>query len=59
VIGTNGYDEAAGSGIFIVTAGIARKPGMSRDDLLNTNAKIVRRSARTSSASRRTPSSSW
>jgi malate dehydrogenase len=42
VIGTNGYDEAAGTGIFIVTAGIARKPGMSRDDLLNTNAKIVR-----------------
>jgi malate dehydrogenase len=42
VTGTNGYDEAAGSGIFIVTAGIARKPGMSRDDLLNTNAKIVR-----------------
>src|SRR5688500_6873638 len=42
VIGTNGYDEAAGAGIFIVTAGIARKPGMSRDDLLNTNAKIVR-----------------
>jgi len=42
VIGTNGYDEAEGSGIFIVTAGIARKPGMSRDDLLNTNASIVR-----------------
>ena len=42
VIGSNGYDEAAGSGIFIVTAGIARKPGMSRDDLLNTNANIVR-----------------
>jgi malate dehydrogenase len=42
VIGSNGYDEAAGSGLFIVTAGIARKPGMSRDDLLNTNAKIVR-----------------
>ena len=41
VIGTNGYEEAAGAGIFIVTAGIARKPGMSRDDLLNTNAKIV------------------
>ncbi len=41
VIGTNGYEEAAGPGIFIVTAGIARKPGMSRDDLLNTNAKIV------------------
>jgi malate dehydrogenase len=42
VIGTNGYEEAAGSGIFIVTAGIARKPGMSRDDLLATNARIVR-----------------
>ncbi|MEX2572616.1 MAG: malate dehydrogenase [Gemmatimonadota bacterium] len=42
VIGTNGYEEAVGSGIFIVTAGIARKPGMSRDDLLNTNANIVR-----------------
>jgi malate dehydrogenase len=41
VIGTNGYEEAAGSGIFIVTAGIARKPGMSRDDLLKTNADIV------------------
>ncbi len=40
--GTNGYEEAAGAGIFIVTAGIARKPGMSRDDLLNTNAGIVR-----------------
>ncbi|HEX6746855.1 MAG TPA: malate dehydrogenase [Longimicrobium sp.] len=42
VIGTNGYEESAGSGIYIVTAGIARKPGMSRDDLLNTNANIVR-----------------
>ncbi|MDR0787841.1 MAG: malate dehydrogenase [Gemmatimonadota bacterium] len=42
IIGTNGYEEAAGAGIFIVTAGIARKPGMSRDDLLNTNASIVR-----------------
>jgi malate dehydrogenase len=42
LIGTNGYEEAAGAGIFIVTAGIARKPGMSRDDLLNTNAGIVR-----------------
>jgi malate dehydrogenase len=42
VIGSNGYEEAAGAGIFIVTAGIARKPGMSRDDLLQTNAKIVR-----------------
>ena len=42
VIGSNGYEESAGSGIYIVTAGIARKPGMSRDDLLTTNANIVR-----------------
>ncbi|NLG62709.1 MAG: malate dehydrogenase [Candidatus Cloacimonetes bacterium] len=42
VIGTNDYADTAGSQIVIVTAGIARKPGMSRDDLLNTNAKIVR-----------------
>ena len=42
VIGTNGYAETAGSDIVVVTAGIARKPGMSRDDLLNTNAGIVR-----------------
>src|SRR3954464_3249280 len=42
VTGSNGYEESAGSGIYIVTAGIARKPGMSRDDLLNTNAGIVR-----------------
>src|SRR5687768_2322129 len=42
VMGTNGYDETAGSDIVIITAGIARKPGMSRDDLLNTNASIVK-----------------
>lgn len=42
VIGSNSYDEAAGSEIFVVTAGIARKPGMSRDDLVKTNAGIVR-----------------
>ncbi len=41
VIGSNGYDEAADSDLFIVTAGIARKPGMSRDDLVKTNAGIV------------------
>lgn len=41
VVGSNGYDEAAGSEIFVVTAGIARKPGMSRDDLVKTNAGIV------------------
>ena len=42
VIGTNGYGETAGSDVVIITAGIARKPGMSRDDLLNTNVAIVR-----------------
>jgi malate dehydrogenase len=42
VIGSNGYDEAAGAEVFVVTAGIARKPGMSRDDLVKTNAGIVR-----------------
>ncbi|HEX2722640.1 MAG TPA: malate dehydrogenase [Gemmatimonadaceae bacterium] len=42
VIGTNGYDESANSDIIVITAGIARKPGMSRDDLLNTNAGIVK-----------------
>ena len=42
VIGTNGYDETENSDIVVVTAGIARKPGMSRDDLLNTNAGIVK-----------------
>src|SRR5579864_3375962 len=42
VIGTNDYAVSAGSDIVVVTAGIARKPGMSRDDLLNTNAGIVK-----------------
>lgn len=42
VIGTNDYGPAAGSDLFIVTAGIARKPGMSRDDLLRTNVAIVK-----------------
>ncbi len=41
VIGSNDYADARDSDIFIVTAGIARKPGMSRDDLLKTNAGIV------------------
>ena len=40
--GTNSYDETTGSEIVVITAGIARKPGMSRDDLLNTNAGIVK-----------------
>lgn len=42
VVGTNGYDETANSDIVIITAGIARKPGMSRDDLMNTNSVIVK-----------------
>jgi len=41
ITGTNGYEETANSDIVVITAGIARKPGMSRDDLLNTNAKIM------------------
>jgi malate dehydrogenase len=42
VIGTNGYAETTGSELFVVTAGIARKPGMSREDLLRTNVDIVK-----------------
>jgi malate dehydrogenase len=41
LIGANGYKETANSDIVVITSGIARKPGMSRDDLLNTNAGIV------------------
>ena len=41
VTGTTTYEPTAGSDVVIITAGIPRKPGMSRDDLLNTNAKIV------------------
>jgi malate dehydrogenase len=42
IVGANDYGPAAGSELFIVTAGIARKPGMSRDDLVRTNADIVK-----------------
>jgi malate dehydrogenase len=42
VVGANDYGPAAGSGIVVITAGIARKPGMSRDDLVRTNADIVK-----------------
>lgn len=42
VIGSNGYAETAASDIIVITAGIARKPGMSRDDLMNTNSNIVK-----------------
>jgi len=41
IIGTNDYADSANSDVIVVTAGIPRKPGMSRDDLLATNAKIV------------------
>jgi malate dehydrogenase len=41
ITGTNGYEETAGSKIVVITSGIPRKPGMSRDDLVMTNAKIV------------------
>ena len=42
ILGTNGYGDSRDSQLVVVTAGIARKPGMSRDDLLATNARIVR-----------------
>ncbi|MGH7532197.1 MAG: lactate/malate family dehydrogenase, partial [Gemmatimonadales bacterium] len=42
IVGSTSYDAAAGSDVFVVTAGIARKPGMSRDDLVKTNAGIVK-----------------
>jgi malate dehydrogenase len=41
IIGTNDYQDTKDSDIVVVTAGLARKPGMSRDDLLNTNTKIM------------------
>ena len=41
VLGTNDYKDTANSDIVVITAGIPRKPGMSRDDLLNTNYKIM------------------
>jgi malate dehydrogenase len=41
VVGTNGYQETAGSDVCVITAGLPRKPGMSRMDLLETNARIV------------------
>ena len=41
VVGSDDYADSAGSDVFVVTAGIPRKPGMSRDDLISTNAKIV------------------
>ncbi len=42
VTGSNGYDESAGSEVVVITAGLPRQPGMSRDDLVTTNEKIVK-----------------
>jgi malate dehydrogenase len=42
VVGTNGYEETAGSEVVVITAGLPRQPGMSRDDLVATNENIVK-----------------
>src|SRR5215210_2830885 len=42
VTGSNGYEETAGSEVVVITAGLPRSPGMSRDDLVTTNEKIVK-----------------
>ncbi len=55
VVGANAYDETANSDIIVITAGIARKPGMSRDDLMSTNAGIVK--TVTEQVARRSPNS--
>ena len=41
IVGSNGYEESAGSQVVVITAGLPRKPGMSRDDLVTTNEEIV------------------
>jgi malate dehydrogenase len=41
IVGANGYEETAGSDVVVITAGVPRKPGMSREDLVQTNEKIV------------------
>jgi malate dehydrogenase len=41
IVGSNGYDETAGSDVVVVTAGLPRSPGMTREDLVTTNEKIV------------------
>jgi malate dehydrogenase len=46
IIGTNDYKDTASSDIIVITAGLARKPGMSRDDLIQVNAKIVAEAAK-------------
>lgn len=54
ITGSNGYDETAGSDVIVITAGLARKPGMSRDDLLLANYEIVK--SATVESARRSPS---
>ena len=63
VLGSNGYEETSGSDVVLITSGVARKPGMSRDDLVMTNARIVASvarqvAARSPGATTRTSSSS-
>jgi malate dehydrogenase len=41
IVGSNGYEETAGSDVVVITAGVARKPGMTREDLVQTNEEIV------------------
>ena len=53
ITGTNDYEATAGSDIVVITAGLPRKPGMSRDDLLFANADIVRKA--TEETIRRSP----
>jgi malate dehydrogenase len=53
IVGTNGYEETAGSEIIVITAGFPRKPGMSRDDLLLANYEVVK--SATEQAVRRSP----
>jgi malate dehydrogenase len=53
IVGSNGYDETAGSDIVVITAGFPRKPGMSRDDLLVANYEVVK--SATEQATKRSP----
>lgn len=50
IVGTNDYQDTAQSDVVVITAGIARKPGMSREDLLRTNAQIVQQASRSAIA---------
>jgi malate dehydrogenase len=57
VVGSNGYDETAGSDIIVMTAGLPRKPGMSRDDLVEANSAIIK--AAVESAQPASPDAIW